>query len=81
MDTESAPLLAPAAPLAVWRTLIEAMLHAVWLVDARELRIVAANRPAGLLMDAAAESLLGKEVIELVATPAPTARVCRCCGE
>ena len=69
MDTESATTVARTAPLAVWRTLIEAMLHAVWLVDARELRIVAANRAAGALMGRPADELLGKEVIALVATP------------
>ena len=68
MDTESATTVARTAPLAVWRTLIEAMLHAVWLVDARELRIVAANRAAGALMGRPADELLGKEVIALVAT-------------
>jgi diguanylate cyclase (GGDEF)-like protein/PAS domain S-box-containing protein len=69
VDTESATTVARTAPLAVWRTLIEAMLHAVWLVDARELRIVAANRAAGALMGRPADELLGKEVIALVATP------------
>jgi diguanylate cyclase (GGDEF)-like protein/PAS domain S-box-containing protein len=69
VDTESATTVACAAPLAVWRALIEAMLHAVWLVDARELRIVAANRAAGALMGRPAGELLGKEVIALVVTP------------
>ena len=69
MDTESAIAIARTAPLAVWRTLIEAMLHAVWLVDARELRIVAVNQAAGALMGRPADELLGKEVIALVATP------------
>jgi diguanylate cyclase (GGDEF)-like protein/PAS domain S-box-containing protein len=55
--------------MAVWRTLIEAMLHAVWLVDAQQLRIVAVNQAAGALMGRAVESLVGLEVIELVATP------------
>ena len=55
--------------LAAWRTLIEAMLHAVWLVDARTLRIVAANRASSALMGGAGDDLLGKEVIELVSTP------------
>jgi len=69
VDTESAITVVRTAPLAVWRTLIEAMLHAVWLVDARELRIVAANQAAGVLMGRPADELLGKEVIALVATP------------
>ena len=33
-------------PIAVWSRLIEAMLRAVWLVDARTLRMVAANPAA-----------------------------------
>ena len=66
---ESAISVAGTAPLAVWRTLIDAMLHAVWLVDARELRIVAVNRAAGALMGRPADELLGMEVIALVATP------------
>lgn len=66
---EPAAPAACAAPLALWRTLIEAMLHAVWLVDARTLRIVAVNRAAGVLMGRSGDDLLGKEVIELVATP------------
>ena len=69
VDTPPALPTACAAPLAVWRTLIEAMLHAVWLVDARALRIVAVNRAAGALMGRAAEELLGTGVIELAATP------------
>ena len=69
VDTESAPTIARAAPLAAWRTLIEAMLHAVWLVDARALRIVAVNRAAGVLLGRPGEELLGMEVIELAATP------------
>ncbi len=68
VDTESAPL-ARATPLAAWRTLIEAMLEAVWLVDARALRIVAVNAAAGVLMGRPAQALLGLEVIELAATP------------
>ena len=33
-----------------WHTLIEAMPHAVWLVDAATLRVVAANGPAAQLL-------------------------------
>ena len=69
VDTESAARIARAAPLAVWHGLIEAMLHAVWLVDVHALRIVAANRAAGVLMGRPGEALLGMEVIELAATP------------
>ena len=68
MDTESAPL-ARASPLTAWRTLIEAMPDAVWLVDARALRIVAANTAAGVMLGRPGEALLGLEVIELAATP------------
>ena len=49
--------------------LIEAMLHAVWLVDAAALRIVGANRAAGALLGVPAADLLGKPVLELAATP------------
>ena len=68
MDTKSAPL-ARAAPLTAWRTLIEAMPDAVWLVDARSLRIVAVNAAAGVMLGRPGEALLGLEVIELAATP------------
>jgi diguanylate cyclase (GGDEF)-like protein/PAS domain S-box-containing protein len=61
---------APAtAALAAWSGLIEAMLDAVWLVDARELRIVGANHAAGELMAMAPGELVGREVLELAATP------------
>jgi len=61
--------IARAASLAAWCTLIDTLLHAVWVVDAHTLRIVAVNHAAGVLMDQAVEELLGKAVIELVATP------------
>ena len=48
---------------------MDAMLHAVWLVDARELRIVAANRTAHALMGVAPGSLVGRDVLEFAATP------------
>ena len=35
--------------LALWQPLLDAMLHAVWLMDARALRIVAVNPAAGVL--------------------------------
>jgi len=56
-------------PLATWSQLIEAMLDAVWLVDARELRIVSANHAAGELMAMTPAELVGKEMLELAATP------------
>ncbi|CAG1018717.1 partial putative signaling protein, partial [Burkholderiaceae bacterium] len=49
--------------------LIEAMLDAVWLVDAASLRIVAANNPAGEMLGCPAAALCGREVAELCATP------------
>ncbi|HEY0855843.1 MAG TPA: EAL domain-containing protein [Albitalea sp.] len=49
--------------------LIEAMLDAVWLVDAASLRIVAANLPAGEMLGCPAAALCGREVAELCATP------------
>jgi diguanylate cyclase (GGDEF)-like protein/PAS domain S-box-containing protein len=56
-------------PLATWGRLIEAMLDAVWLVDAAGLRLVAANHAAGELMAMTPAALVGREVIELAATP------------
>ena len=68
-DTHPALLSEPAGPLAALAALIEAMLHAVWLVDAKALRIVAANRAAGELLGLPASELVGKAVLELAATP------------
>ena len=59
------PIDAPAA----WAELIEAMLDAVWLVDARTLAIVAVNRAADALMATSPGELVGKTMIELAATP------------
>ena len=56
-------------PMQGLSVLIEAMLHAVWLVDAKALCIVAANRAAGVLLGVPAADLLGKPVLELAATP------------
>jgi diguanylate cyclase (GGDEF)-like protein/PAS domain S-box-containing protein len=56
-------------PLSGMAALIEAMLHAVWLVDATALRIVGANRAAGVLLGVPAGELIGKPVLELAATP------------
>ena len=55
--------------LAPWRAMIESMLHAVWLVDAVSLRVVAANNAAGLLMGVRAAELVGRGVLDLAATP------------
>ncbi len=57
----------PAAPLL--GALIEGMLDAVWLVDAAALRVVAANAAAGRLLHVEPQSLIGREVLELSATP------------
>ncbi len=58
-----------AEPLATWSRLIEAMLDAVWLVDAASLRVVAANHAAGELMATTPAGLVGKEVLDLAGTP------------
>ena len=62
-------LTARTRTLALWQPLIDAMLHAVWLVDAQSLRIVAANRAAGMLLGMPLAELLGTEVLDLAATP------------
>ncbi|MEP6874882.1 MAG: EAL domain-containing protein [Burkholderiales bacterium] len=56
-------------PAALSIDLIEAMLDAVWLVDARSQAIVGANRAAGSLMEVAPHELVGKTMTELAATP------------
>jgi diguanylate cyclase (GGDEF)-like protein/PAS domain S-box-containing protein len=58
-----------AEPIAAWSCLIEAMLHGVWLVDVRTLQVVAANRAAGALMGMDSRALVGRDVLELAATP------------
>ena len=64
---------APPSPegdaFAPWRAVIESMLHAVWLVDAASLRVVAANHAAGTLMGVRAAELVGRGVLDLAATP------------
>ena len=71
MSHTAHPLLLPetGSALAALAALIEGMLHAVWLVDARALRIVGANRAAGELLALPAADLVGKQVLELAATP------------
>ncbi len=54
---------------APWRAIIESMLHAVWLVDAKTLRVVAVNGNAGTLMGVAAAELVGRGVLDLAYTP------------
>jgi PAS domain-containing protein len=62
----AAPL---AEPLATWSRLIEAMLDAVWLVDATSLRVVAANHAAGELMATTPAGLVGQAALDLAGTP------------
>ncbi len=71
MMTEARPPVPsdPSGPPQPLSALIEAMLHAVWLVDANALRIVGANRAAGVLLGVPASDLVGKAVLELAATP------------
>ena len=61
--------LAALSALATWTSLIDAMLDAVWLVEARTQAIVGANRAAGRLMAVDSRDLLGKTMVELAATP------------
>lgn len=55
--------------LAAWRTLIEALPQAVWLVDETTLQLVAANAAAARLMGCAREALAGASAASLAATP------------
>jgi len=59
----------PAITAPGWAHLIDAMLDAVWLVDARSLTIVAANQAAGRLMATTPQALHGQSMTELAATP------------
>ncbi len=52
-----------------WHTLIDAMPHAVWMVDAATLRVVAANSPAAQLLGCEREQLIGNAALTLAATP------------
>ena len=51
-----------------WQPLLDAMLHAVWLVDAHTLHIVGINT-AGAALLGATSLTLGRPVLELAATP------------
>jgi len=53
----------------IWQPLIEGMIEAVWIVDAVELRLLAVNRVATELLGMPADSLIGKPVVDLAATP------------
>ncbi len=52
-----------------WQPLIEGLLEAVILVDALELRILAANRGAEQLLGAGPGSLAGKPVVDVTTSP------------
>ncbi len=52
-----------------WQPLIEGLLEAVILVDALELRIVAANRNAEQLLGAGPGALVGKPVVDVTTSP------------
>ena len=52
-----------------WHALIDAMPHAVWMVDAVTLRVVAANGPAATLLGCGREQLIGNAALTLAATP------------
>jgi len=69
MNTLTVPLESSQA-LAAWLPLIEAMPDAVWLVDGASLSIAAANRHAVALFGGAeARELVGRDMLELAATP------------
>ncbi|MBK1722523.1 EAL domain-containing protein [Thiocystis violacea] len=55
--------------LGLWQPLIEALIEAVWLVDAGDLRILAANGAAVELLGMSRECLVGRAVTELASTP------------
>ena len=56
-------------PRASWGPLLDAMLHAVWLVDATDLTVVAVNGPALDLWGGETQGLVGRSVLELAPTP------------
>ena len=58
---ETTPEVSPA--------LLDAMMHAVWLVDAVELRIVAVNAAAAALCGLAESAMVGQPVLEFAVTP------------
>jgi diguanylate cyclase (GGDEF)-like protein/PAS domain S-box-containing protein len=57
-----------AAP-AAWSALADALIDAVWLVDAAQLTVVHANAAAGRLLGLPSEALRGRHVVTLAATP------------
>jgi diguanylate cyclase (GGDEF)-like protein/PAS domain S-box-containing protein len=69
MNFPSAPESLALAGASMVAGLIEGLLDAVWLIDAASLRIVAANGPAGRLLGVDPQTLCGREIVELCATP------------
>ena len=56
-------------PPPAWRVLIDALLHAAWLVDARTLAVFAANPAAAALFGCEVAQLVGCSALTLAATP------------
>lgn len=52
-----------------WQPLLDGMIEAVWLIDPIEFRIVAANRAATAMLKMDHGELIGKNVVDLAATP------------
>ncbi len=52
-----------------WQPLLDGMIEAVWLIDPIEFRIVAANQAATAMLKMDHGELIGKNVIDLAATP------------
>lgn len=55
--------------LSILGPLIEGLLEAVWIVDPVSLRILSVNTAAAEMLGTDAQSLIGKPVVELTATP------------
>ncbi|MBK1694676.1 diguanylate cyclase [Chromatium weissei] len=55
--------------IALWQSLIESMIEAVWIVDPLELRVVAANHIAEELLGLSHTALIGYPVIDFAFTP------------
>jgi len=58
-----------AAPVVPWGPLLDAMLHAVWLVEGVDLTIAMANDAALDLWGGESNGLVGRSVLELAPTP------------
>ena len=54
---------------AAWGALVEALIEAVWVVDAVGLRIIAVNQAAADLVGLPRQDLLGRPALELAAAP------------